>query len=85
MTDKRVLIISMFLLSACDRTGDTERKALDAAAKAAERTKNIEAAVIYKDDLRKCRESGNDAGSYEVYEVCARKADDRYYGKDGGQ
>lgn len=85
MSDKKVLIISMFLLVACDRSGDSERKALDAAAQAAQRAKNIEAAVVYRDDLRKCRESGKDAGSYEVYEVCARKADDTYYGKDGGR
>lgn len=85
MSDKKVLIISMFLLVACDRSGDSERKALDAAAKAAERAKNVEAAVIYKNDLHQCRESGKDAGSYEVYEVCARKADAKYYGKDGGQ
>ena len=81
MSDKKVLIISMFLLVACDRSGDTEQQALDAA----RRAKNSLDAKIYYEDLSKCREKGRDAGSYDTYELCARDADARYYGKkDGG-
>lgn len=90
MTDKKVLIISMFLLAACDRSGDTEQQALDAA----RRAKNSLDAKIYHDDLSQCRHKYRDAGAdatteekfiaYDRYELCARNADARYYGKDGG-
>ncbi len=32
----------------------------------------------YKLELNKCKESGKDAGSYEVYEQCAKKVDEKF-------
>jgi len=76
-------IIGLFLLAACDHTSDKQIQ--DAVTKTTQRAENVEAAATYKNDLRDCREKGKDAGSYDVYEACAKQADERYYGKDGGK
>lgn len=38
----------------------------------------------YQTALDACREKGKDAGSFNVYETCAREADTKFGLKDGG-
>lgn len=91
MSDMKVIIISLFLLTACSSSGNTERKAIEATAA---RAKNAYDAKVYQDDLQECRSKYRDAGvdadvqaklvAFDRYELCARDADDKYYKKDGG-
>ena len=91
MSDRTILIISMFLLTACHRTGDAERKALEATAARARLGYD---AKVYQEDLQECRSKYRDAGAdadvqdklaaFDRYELCARNADAKYYKKDGG-